>query len=524
MRISLLHVQFHEGNNLFPPLGLLYVAGALRDAGHRVHVLDGDPQFETDLVDRVVAFRPELIGVSFLTMTWTRAQALVAALRRRLPGVPIMAGGPHATAESASTLHDLPADIVVRGEGETTAVEIAGRLASGQSLDGILGTVTGAGRAPDRPPREDLDTLPLPARDLLDFERYLSAPGLIRGRASARHASVMAGRGCRYRCTFCASHLQLGRDLRMRSIDDVLSELDHLVETWRIRGVYFVDDIFTGDKPWVRAFCAALQARPYTLEWGCQSRVESVDEELLRCMKRAGCVQVDFGVESGSKQVLRAMKKGTTWRRVVEAFDLAHAVGLRTGASFILGSPGEARDDLEDTLALAARIDSDWTVFFFSTPYPGTELWSQLKEAGTVATLPAYGVEWNNRQNKAPFRLSELPPEHLSECRKRAQNRHFRRNYLSARNLGFALRLARRAATRPSLVTDALRLLAEGGRIDDAVEAWFAADRAAVTAWRPAPGHFGQSQPSRWTPQPSSSSVSSSSATSLPTSVSAWTR
>ena len=223
MRISLLHVQFHEGNNLFPPLGLLYVAGALRDAGHRVH----------------------------------------------------------ATAESASTLHDLPADIFVRGEGEATTVEIAGRLASGQSLDGILGTVTGAGRAPDRPPREDLDSLPLPARDLLDFERYLSAPGLIRGRASARHASVMAGRGCRYRCTFCANHLQLRRDLR---------------------------------------------------------------------------------------------------------------------------------------------------------------------------------------------------------------------------------------------------LLAEGGRIDDTVEVWFAADPAAVTAWRPASGHFGRSQPSRWTPQPSSSSASSASETSLPTSVSAWTR
>ena len=134
MRISLLHVQFHEGNNLFPLLSLLYVAGALRDAGHRVH----------------------------------------------------------ATAESASTLHDLPADIFVRGEGEATTVEIAGRLASGQSLDGILGTVTGAGRAPDRPPREDLDSLPrtgpaglraLPVRPGSDSGACLGSTRLGDGRA-----------------------------------------------------------------------------------------------------------------------------------------------------------------------------------------------------------------------------------------------------------------------------------------------------------------------------------------------------
>lgn len=497
MRVSLIHVQFHEGNNMFPPLGLLYVGGALREAGHRVHILDGDPELETDLIDRVVAFSPELIGISFLTMTWTRAVRLAAALRERLPGVPVMVGGPHATAEPESTLAGMKASIVVRGEGERTAVEIAHRLSNNMPLDGILGTVTAAGREADRPPIEDLDALPSPARDLLDFERYLAPPGLIRGRASARHASVMAGRGCRYRCTFCASHLQLGRDLRMRSVDHVLRELDTLVSEWRVRGIYFVDDIFTGDKPWVRDFCAALQQRPYRLEWGCQSRVESVDEALLVAMRDAGCVQIDFGVESGSKRVLRQMKKGTTWNSVVSAFDLAHRVGLRTGASFILGSPGEDTADLDDTLDLAARIDSDWTVFFFSTPYPGTELWQQLKERGLTEGLPAYGELWNNRQNETPFDQDTLPPEILAAYRARAQNRHFPRNYLTPRNLRYALQLARRAALQPALMATAAQAVVTGGRVDDAVEAWFAADRAAVTAWRAAPGRFGQLDLSR---------------------------
>ena len=492
MRISLLHVQFHEGNNMFPPLGILYVAGALREAGHRVQVLDGDPLVETDLATRVAAFRPELIGLSFLTMTCGRAATLAADLRRLLPGVPIMAGGPHATAEPEDTLTRLGVDVVVRGEGERSAVEIADRVGAGRSLEGLPGCATPRGRGPDRAPIQDLDTLPLPARDLLDFERYLAAPGLIRGHASARHASVMAGRGCRYRCTFCASHLQLGRDLRMRSVPDVIAELHHLVEEYDVRGVYFVDDIFTGDRRWVRRFCAALARAPFRLEWACQSRVESVDRGLLEAMRAAGCVQVDFGVESGSKRVLRRMKKGTTAASVARAFDLAHDVGLRTGASFILGSPDEEASDLDETLALARRIRSDWTVFFFSTPYPGTELWHELKQSGQLDGLPEYGAVWNNRQNQTPFDQGPLSPEALAAYRRRAQNQHFSRNYLSPRNLRYAARLARQAAARPHLWLEAGRSLLLGGRWDDAVEAWFAEDRARVTAWRPAPGHLGQ--------------------------------
>ncbi len=484
MRIALANVQFHEGNNMFPPLGLLYVAGALRRAGHAVTVVDGDPRVEADMADRVAAFRPDLVGLSFLTMTVVRARELVAALRARLPGVPIMAGGPHATAEPRRTLTDLGVDIVVRGEGEVTACEVAERLDLGDPVDGLPGVLTAAGEGPPRPAIPDIDGLPLPARDLCDFERYLSPPGLIRGWASARHVSVLASRGCRYRCTFCASHLQLGRVFRVRSVDDVLAELDTLVERWAIRGVYWVDDIFTGDKPWVRALCRALARRPYRLEWGCQSRVESVDRETLSLMRDAGCVQVDFGVESGSKAVLRRMKKGTTWNSVVAAFDLAHDVGLRTGASFILGSPGETESDVRETLALAERITSDWTVFFFSTPYPGTELWGELRGAGLDAALPDYGPAWNNRQSRTPFRTGGLDPDALARWRRTAQNRFFRRNYLHSRNMPFAARLAAGALRRPSLIRDAARVVARGGRLDDAVEAWFAADRERVVLGR----------------------------------------
>ena len=493
MRISLVNVQYHEGNNLFPPLGVLYLAAALREAGHRVQVIDGDPWLETDMLERVCDFDPELVGLSFLTMTTGRAAQLARELREALPEVFLVVGGPHATAEARRTLVDFRADAIVRGEGERTLVELAERVAAGDAVDGLAGTVTLDGEGAPREAIEDLDSLAFPARDLCDFERYLSPPGLIRGWASSRHASVLASRGCRYRCTFCASHLQLGRRFRVRSVDNVLAELDLLVDRYRINGVYWVDDIFTGDKPWVRAFSEALAKRPYRLEWGCQSRVESVDEHTLRLMKAAGCVQVDFGVESGAKGVLRRMKKGTTWSSVVAAFDLAHEVGLRTGASFILGSPGETEQDARDTLELAERIESDWTVFFFSTPYPGTELWQEVTRDGHEGGFPEYGDLWNNRQSATPFRQGGLPPERLAALRREAQNRHFRSNYLRLRNLPYAAHLASLAFGEPKLVRDAAQVLMGRGRLDDAVERWFAADRARVTLRRPAVGVFGLS-------------------------------
>ncbi len=491
MRIALANAQYHEGNNLFPPLGLLYVAGALRGAGHRVMVLDGDPLVETDMIGRIVEFRPDLVGLSFLTMTYGRARALARGLRAQLDA-PLMIGGPHVTAEPERSLRDLGADVAVVGEGERTAVAVARRLAAGGDPSDIAGVVTPRGRGPAREPIADLDELSLPARDLIDHERYLSSPGLIRGWASSRHASVMAGRGCRYRCTFCASHLQLGRDLRMRSVADVLAELDHLVARYRVRGVYWVDDIFTGDKPWVRRFCAALAERPYRLEWGCQSRVEAIDPDLLDRMRAAGCCQIDFGVESGATDVLRRMKKGTTPRSVMRAFEMVRSAGVRAGASFIIGSPGETAEDIQTTIDLSERIAADWTVFFFSTPYPGSDLWQEVREASLGDELPAYGEDWNNRRSQRPLCPGSLPVGELIRYRASAQNRHFARNYLRPRNLLYAAHLATASLAELPEVAAALRGAMRTRRWDDLVEAAFAAHRSRIVGRRPAPGWFGQ--------------------------------
>lgn len=477
MRLALVNVQYHEGNNVFPPLGLLYVAGALRAAGHSLLVLDGDPRLRPELLEQVVDFRPQAVGLSFLTMTYDRARDLAQALRRRLPGLRLFAGGAHATVEPEATLAELELDAVVLGEGEHSAVELVAAWQDGGG-EGVPGTLTAAGRGPERPGIADLDDLPFPARDLIGHTTYLRPPGLIRGYASAGIASMLAGRGCPFRCSYCGSHLQLGRTVRLRSVGNVLAELAQLIAQDGIRGMYWVDDVFTHDRAWTLELCRALARRGWGLRWGCQSRVSAVDEALLVAMRQAGCVQVDFGVESGSRKVLRQMHKGIDPRQVEEAFSLARRLGLRTGASFILGSPGEDEEDIAETAALAARLRPDWTVFFYSTPYPGTDLWKKLRGTEAAAAWPAYGEAWNNRVTRDPFPGAEVDPARLVAWRARLQNRHFRSNYLRRQNLPFILRLARTLPSPPvrrALQDAALRT----GRLDDVVEAAFATWRAA---------------------------------------------
>lgn len=470
------NVQFHEGNNVFPPLGVRYVAGALRAEGHEVRVFDGDPVARPGLVDEICEDDPELVGFSFLTMTWERARRLVVEVRARLPHARLIVGGAHATADPEGTLAAFPVDAVVVGEGEGTAVDLARRLERGESWEGAMGTVTSAGTGPTRPFEASLDSLPFPARDLLGHEPYLRPPGLIRGWASSRIASMLAGRGCPFACSFCESHRQMGTRVRMRGVDNVMAELDELVERDHIRGMYWVDDVFTHDRAWVMAFCAALRARPYRLAWGCQSRVTSVDRELLEAMRDAGCVQVDFGVESGSARLLKSMHKSITPTDVVEAFSLAKSVGLRTGASFILGSPDETEADLAATEDLSRRIDSDWTIFFFSTPYPGTELY-EVTAPTFSGQWPQFGESWNNRVGPTPLANGGLDPELVVRTRARLQNRHFVRNYLHRKNVPFILRLAR-TLPRPE-VRAAVKRSVRSGRLDEVVEAAFSSWRGA---------------------------------------------
>ncbi|NIR96667.1 MAG: B12-binding domain-containing radical SAM protein, partial [Gammaproteobacteria bacterium] len=246
MRISLINVQVSEGNNIVPPLGILYIAAVLEQLGHELQVFDIDPDV-TPCTEKILAFGPDLIGVSCYTNTYPKALRLVRELKARRPEAIYVCGGVHATAQPVETLREMKADYLVYAEGERTIAELTRHIETGgrQAIDRIKGLYywdDGEIRSTGPPELiRDLDAIPFPARHRLSFEPYLVPPGMIRGYAMERVTTIFTSRGCPYPCTYCASHIVQGRKVRRRSPDNVIEELEALVADYGIRGFYICD-------------------------------------------------------------------------------------------------------------------------------------------------------------------------------------------------------------------------------------------------------------------------------------------
>lgn len=479
MRVALVNVQLLDGNNVVAPLGVLYIAGQLERDGHTVAVFDGDPgAFPLD--DEVCAWRPDVVGVGFLTAASARAYRLIRALKARLPHAYFIGGGIHPTIFPEPTLR-AGCDVVVTGEGEETASEVVARLAKGErDMRGVAGTqfLDQAGQLVANGARQllpDLSGLPRPARHLIDFSPYLAPPGVIRGYSMRGVATVFATRGCPYGCIYCGSHNVFGRRIRYRAVADVVSEIEELEADHGARGVYFCDDLFTLDKQWVVDFCDELTARMgRRIGWACQTRVDAVHTDILRTMHEAGCVQIDFGVESGSERVLKILSRKTPRARIEEAFRLARQAGLRTCATFIIGSPEEEEEDIAKTADLARTLAADYTAFYFATPYPGTKLYDLALKNRWIPEAVEFDENWVHRQPHRPVMAIHFDAEELVAIRRRLANPYFAKNYLRWRNVPFFAELAFAALRYPDTVPRALARIAETRRLEDGVETVFA--------------------------------------------------
>ncbi|HEX9023151.1 MAG TPA: radical SAM protein, partial [Geobacteraceae bacterium] len=363
------------------PIGLGYINALLRARGFhsRIANLSGMGWKEVEILLR--AERPDILGVSQFTHNRFASLKLAAVAKKLDPACFVAFGGPHATHRAREILGANPAvDAVIMGEGETTFLELATSLATkGGSLDGIRGMALRQGNelvfTPPREPLADLDGLPLPA---LYFDNAIAVD------PRQQLEFIITSRGCPAACRFCSSPLFWGRTLRFRSPESIVEEIRYIRDHYGL--IYFSirDDTFTARRERVMTFCRLLMREKLYILWNCQSRVNAVDGEMLRLMKKAGCECVQFGVESGSRRVLRDLGKSITPEQVKSAAAQVREAGINLSVYLITGVPGETGDDLQATLRLMEEIrPADGQVSPLAY-YPGTDLFRRGVEKGEV--------------------------------------------------------------------------------------------------------------------------------------------
>jgi anaerobic magnesium-protoporphyrin IX monomethyl ester cyclase len=364
------------------PIGLLYIASFLRQKGHDVALYDpyiGDE--ESVFIDQVEKWKPDIVACAVYTVSEEFCFKLARLTKQLNPNILFVAGGPHATFAAERMLSRCPEiDLITHKESEEIMLELVERLSAKESVYGIAGTshkrlgnksllgnvVTNATRLPTLP----LDELPPPARDMLSWDYYTE---------EQRSTGVISARGCAYRCDFCVSPVFF-KGVRNRQISEVAKEIKTIIDQRKICHVHFYDDVFAYNLKKMKEVRDLIG--PLNVTWDCYVRVDCMNDEMLRTMQEAGCIQIRFGVESGVDE-RRALKKGgktATFDKHKHVVELARNVGVASSASYILGFPDETRDDILATIDFADKLGTDMVGFYKLTPYPGTIYWKQLED------------------------------------------------------------------------------------------------------------------------------------------------
>ncbi|MFH0826789.1 MAG: radical SAM protein [Candidatus Omnitrophota bacterium] len=447
MKIALINVR--SDFTAYEPRGILQIGAALKEAGHEVFLID--PLYSKIDYEKIAFFNPDIIGISFMSLHYYSTRKIVQKIRSFFADIPLVAGGVHPTVDPESALKELGFNYCVIGEGELTVVELVGHLQDKRpSTD--LPCVKGIAYldenremqvTEERPLIQDLDTIPFSAREEIEMEDYLVPPGYIRSTILNRVGVIYSSRGCPGRCTFCCSVAMCKRKYRQRSVSHVMKEIDFLIKRYQIEGIYFSDEVFSQDRHWVVQLCEKFKG--YKMPWGLSTRVVLVDFELLKLLKEAGCVQIDYGVESGSDAVLKALKKDISRRIIQRTFDLTHKAKIRAFATVMVGLPDETLEDVNQTIELLKIIKPDFTLCGFFVPLPGSEAYRTLVAQGRINKDFFKTQDYHLIFSKMPLiNVSAMPDKELSQAKGRIDQYTALRNYasvLTLRNVSFYLKV-----------------------------------------------------------------------------------
>jgi len=367
------------------PVYLAYAVAVLEASGVNVEFIDGvaeEHSIET-FVDAVKKIDPRIVFMECSTPSFHYDLNTVKRLKEELEDIFVVLIGPHSTYfhKEILTKNEF-VDAIVRGEFEYTIRDLSLTLLEEGELKGVRGISyrdkNDVRVNDDRPLMQNLDNIPFPARDKVRSDSYREA--VFTGK---KCTTLVSSRGCPYHCVFCLwPRIMYGRKFRARSARNVVDEVEHVVEKYHVDEIYFDDDCFTLDKKRAMAICKEIQNRGIDVMWMCQSRVDNVDEELLKEMKKAGCHYIKYGVESGSQRMLDSMKKGITIEEARRAFTITRKNEIKTQAFFLLGLPWESEETIRNTIEFAKELKPDSAQFAVVIPHPGTELYDLCKKKG----------------------------------------------------------------------------------------------------------------------------------------------
>jgi anaerobic magnesium-protoporphyrin IX monomethyl ester cyclase len=431
------------------PLGLMYIAALLQKANFKVEILDAfmvDSVFQRNGVETTVGMpftkirhelierKPDVVGISGpFTCQIDNAVKISNLVKEVNPNILTVTGGPHVTLASEAFLREAKdVDIVVRGEGEYTMLEIAQTFEDRKQMDKILGIAyRQSGKIRLNPPRpliKNLDQLPYPAYNLVDMERYLTLKKIGYRSFKDRAISMITSRGCPFNCCFCAVHLHMGRDFRAHSAKYVVDHIQFVVKKFNVRNVFFEDDNLTLDIERFENICNDIISRKINIGWETPNgvRADCLNRELLKKMKQSGCKSVFIGVESGDQQILNnVICKSLDLNRVVEFAKDAKEIGLKTGAFYIIGFPGETKENMQKTVDFALRLKREYDVgmhLFVATPSFGTRLYEECVKKGYVEENLTWNAFAQARQPKGMplITTKDFTPAQVKEIAARA--------------------------------------------------------------------------------------------------------
>ncbi len=422
-----------HGNISFvnPPLGLLYIASVLKANNHNVYIKD----YNIEKPDYPVLFsfirekEIKAAGISIVTPKVYNSIDIVNKIRSSFPELVIIAGGPHATLMPEQLLQENSAfDYIVQGEGEFRMNDLINSIEKNIPVNEIDGLAYKSnGKIINNLPKnfiEDLNTILPPARELIDISIYSKYMKTLYSPAT----SMMTSRGCPYQCIYCSKPVT-GKRFRSISPENVIKEITHLVNEYKIREIVFYDDSFTFDKERAMKICDLIIQNRIKIKWHCETRVNLVSKELLEKMKQAGCYMIAYGIESGSERMLKKLKKGVSPEQIRTAVKLTNEAGIKVLGYFMFGIPEETEADIKETLDFSKDLNLDYVQYSIATAYPGTELYEIAKQQNKLTS------DWSKSiyalGGKPLVSLSEIPVDMLYKYVQKAYSSfYFRPGYI----------------------------------------------------------------------------------------------